>query len=510
MFTINEDLSIYVTRGDIVHIAVAAENNGEAYTFKAGDVVRIKVFGKKDCATIVFQKDFPITTDSETVEIFLTSEETRIGGVINKHTDYWYEIELNPETNPQTIIGYDENGAKVFRIFPEGRDVGFEPVIPEDIPIIDVALDLTSARPVENRIVAREFERTETKIAAVENKVDGNTEEIEKTALDVTKLKNTVNTNKEELTQKIETEKATRIEETTALSGAVEENSADITQLKSQANELSRDVTNHNQKMPQLQAKINELSNAVDANSTAISNNDTKISKNLIYINELKQANENTGKKINIHSQQIQELEESVNTINREFSDKTYPVGSVYCTCFADTNPSRYFGGTWEFCNKEFAPKRKWITDEEGIGDIFMSDTYIKVTSVGYHIIGHSVTLSIAGKWNRGVTKGSTNIEVFRIANIHKLGIKPTNNMSSIHPHYCLANTLCGKIPTEFSVLTYQNADGTNGGIKGEIPYLNENTTTNQDFYATFTLELVPNTMIDEFCDRFYWVKISN
>ena len=30
------------------------------------------------------------------------------------------------DTQPQTIIGYDEDGAKVFRLFPEGADAEVE------------------------------------------------------------------------------------------------------------------------------------------------------------------------------------------------------------------------------------------------------------------------------------------------------------------------------------------------------------------------------------------------
>lgn len=157
MFTINDDLSIYATRGDIVFFSVTAEDKGEPYTFKGGDVVRIKVFAKKDAESVVLQKDFPVTTNCEAVEIFLTEQDTKIGEVISKPKDYWYEIELNPLSDPQTIVGYDEDGAKVFRLFPEGRDLTeLEPdVKPEDIPIIDNELDLTSKRPVENRAVAR-------------------------------------------------------------------------------------------------------------------------------------------------------------------------------------------------------------------------------------------------------------------------------------------------------------------------------------------------------------------
>lgn len=155
MFVLNDDLSIYATRGDIVFFTVSAEDNGKPYTFKAGDVVRIKVYGKKDAKTVVLEKDFPVTADNDTVEIFLTGEETKFGEVISKPKDYWYEVELNPMSNPQTIIGYDEDGAKVFKLFPEGKDL--EEYIPdsEDIPFVDTELDLTSPRPVQNQAVAR-------------------------------------------------------------------------------------------------------------------------------------------------------------------------------------------------------------------------------------------------------------------------------------------------------------------------------------------------------------------
>lgn len=155
MYTLHDDLSIYATRGDMVAFAVAAENDGVRYVFSAGDVVRMKIFGKKDCEKVVLQKEFPVETACEQVAVLLTGEDTKIGDVISKPVDYWYEIELNPFTNPQTIIGYDENGPKVFRLFPEGADV--ESYVPdeEDIPFVDQELDAGSERPVANQAVTR-------------------------------------------------------------------------------------------------------------------------------------------------------------------------------------------------------------------------------------------------------------------------------------------------------------------------------------------------------------------
>lgn len=99
---------------------VGASQGETAYMFQPGDVVRFSVFRKKDCSDVVLRKDFPVEAATDQVSIILTGEETKIGSVISKPVDYWYEVELNPETCPQTIVGYDQDGAKVFRLYPEG------------------------------------------------------------------------------------------------------------------------------------------------------------------------------------------------------------------------------------------------------------------------------------------------------------------------------------------------------------------------------------------------------
>ena len=120
MFVINDDLSMNLTRGDSVVFSIGANIGETEYTFKEGDVIRFKVFGKKDCENVVLKKDFVVTEETSLVEITLDSDETKIGDIISKPTEYWYEVELNPDTYAQTIIGYDENGAKIFKLYPEG------------------------------------------------------------------------------------------------------------------------------------------------------------------------------------------------------------------------------------------------------------------------------------------------------------------------------------------------------------------------------------------------------
>lgn len=123
MFVINEDKSIYVTRGDAVWFGVSATDNisGEKYMFQPGDIVRLKVTAKKDCENVVLLEEFPVTAETEIVEIAVN---TKIGDVISKPVDYWYEVELE-DTNGivQTIIGYDDDGAKIFKLYPEAEGV---------------------------------------------------------------------------------------------------------------------------------------------------------------------------------------------------------------------------------------------------------------------------------------------------------------------------------------------------------------------------------------------------
>lgn len=156
MFQIDDDMTIYVTRGDVGYFSVSAEDHDGPYIFRKGDAVQIKVTRKKDCSSVVMQKDFAVMEETERVNIFLTEEDTRIGDVISKPVDYWYEITLNPYTNPQTIVGYDDDGAKIFKLFPEGKDLSVNGDLSKDeITEVDAELSLISQKPVENRVVTQ-------------------------------------------------------------------------------------------------------------------------------------------------------------------------------------------------------------------------------------------------------------------------------------------------------------------------------------------------------------------
>ncbi len=163
MVVFNEDLSVYATRGDAGVLLVP----GRGYVFAPGDVLRLKVFEKKNCENVVLQKDTSIAQETEIAEIHLTEKDTKIGETISAPVDYWYEIELNPFTYTQTIVGYDEDGPKVFKLFPEGEDIpAYEPE-EEDIPVVDTNLDGTSTRPVQNQAITREILKMAGRIDAI-------------------------------------------------------------------------------------------------------------------------------------------------------------------------------------------------------------------------------------------------------------------------------------------------------------------------------------------------------
>ena len=123
MFKI-ENKTIHLTRGDIATIGIKAKNvDGTDYTFKKDDVVRLNVYKRKDCSCVVLHKDVKAIEETTELELNLTRDNTKIEELINKPLHYWYEVVLNPDTKPQTIIGYDAEGAKEFILYPEAKEM---------------------------------------------------------------------------------------------------------------------------------------------------------------------------------------------------------------------------------------------------------------------------------------------------------------------------------------------------------------------------------------------------
>lgn len=123
MFKILPDKTICLTRGDVANIVTSAVLQDETpFTFKEGDIVRMQILDKKNYGDIKLRKDITVEEECISVTIKLGKEDTKIGEIINKPVEYHYEIEVNPDGDRQTIVGYDDDGPKIFRLYPEGAD----------------------------------------------------------------------------------------------------------------------------------------------------------------------------------------------------------------------------------------------------------------------------------------------------------------------------------------------------------------------------------------------------
>lgn len=114
--------TIQINRGDVLSLSLSLSlSDGTPYTFQDGDTIVFSVYNKnKMNESAVLLKELTVNGGQQSVEITCTKEETKIGELINKPVEYWYEIELN---NENTVIGYDDKGAKLLILYPEGSKI---------------------------------------------------------------------------------------------------------------------------------------------------------------------------------------------------------------------------------------------------------------------------------------------------------------------------------------------------------------------------------------------------
>lgn len=121
-----EDKNIQITRGDMLPITVSAINgiSGENYEFQQGEIIRFKVTQANKVEKVMLKKNFKVAENTTEQLITITSQEMKIGEPKSKPIDYWYEIELNPDTEKtMTIVGYTkEDGPAILTLLPEGGD----------------------------------------------------------------------------------------------------------------------------------------------------------------------------------------------------------------------------------------------------------------------------------------------------------------------------------------------------------------------------------------------------
>lgn len=116
MFSIDYKKGISITWGDCGAIQVTAKNT----EFPAGSVLRLTVYGITDPEAVELMKDITVEEAAATVAIDLLPEDTRFCDRSTVEQTYRYDITLNPDTAPQTLVGHDATGPKTFTVLPKG------------------------------------------------------------------------------------------------------------------------------------------------------------------------------------------------------------------------------------------------------------------------------------------------------------------------------------------------------------------------------------------------------
>ena len=110
---------IKINRGNSLAIDLTIKNGEDDYVYQEGDKVKFSIYNKKALnENPIVSKEVECTAGTTEQQISLTSDEMKIGEMQNKALTFWYEITLNNET----VLGYDENGAKQLILYPEGKD----------------------------------------------------------------------------------------------------------------------------------------------------------------------------------------------------------------------------------------------------------------------------------------------------------------------------------------------------------------------------------------------------
>ena len=77
MFTIDADKTIHITRGDIAVIEIGSVTpDKETHIFQPGDVIRLRVYVRKNHDNVVLMKEVIVDSESPTVDIYLEKSDT--------------------------------------------------------------------------------------------------------------------------------------------------------------------------------------------------------------------------------------------------------------------------------------------------------------------------------------------------------------------------------------------------------------------------------------------------
>lgn len=108
--------TFHVTRGDSGSITIAYKD-GSALP----GTICFRVYGKEELnSDPIINKEIEIESGTTSYDLIIESGDTmKMDNPENEREEYWYELKIGP-TN--TVLGYDETGAKIFYLYPTGKD----------------------------------------------------------------------------------------------------------------------------------------------------------------------------------------------------------------------------------------------------------------------------------------------------------------------------------------------------------------------------------------------------
>lgn len=109
--------TFHVTRGDRGSFTIAYRDGSN---LPEGATVSFRVYRREelDSDPVIFlDDDIPANAKSFDIEVWANPE--KFDNPENDREEYWYELKVGLEN---TVLGYDETGAKIFYLYPTGKD----------------------------------------------------------------------------------------------------------------------------------------------------------------------------------------------------------------------------------------------------------------------------------------------------------------------------------------------------------------------------------------------------
>jgi hypothetical protein len=109
--------AFHVTRGDSGTISIAYEDG----SLLPSSTICFRVYEKDgfDSDPIINIEE-SLSGNAQFHSLYIDSSQTmKFENPIGDKDEYWYELKLGPD---KTVLGYDETGAKIFYVYPTGKD----------------------------------------------------------------------------------------------------------------------------------------------------------------------------------------------------------------------------------------------------------------------------------------------------------------------------------------------------------------------------------------------------